>query len=108
MHCRDLEGSNARKDVVVRVVVVVVRDELAVDFLLEPGLWNTVHHAEGVRHLFFDSSGYIREELGVFSFVVACIPRVTCACSTDFKHKSNLLIFRHFENRKIEPFLTEI
>ena len=102
MHGGDLEGSNARKNIVVRVFIVVVRDELAVDLLLVPRFWNTVHHADGVGHLSFHSSRYVSEKLCVFSFVMARVPLVTCASSTNFKHKSNLLIFCHFRELKIE------
>ena len=77
MHGRDLEGSNARKNVVERVLIVIVRDKLAVDLLLEPRFWNTVHYAIGVGHLGFDGSRCISEKLRVFSFVMARVPLVS-------------------------------
>lgn len=54
---RDLESTDSRNDLVVRLVVVGVRNQLAVNFLHSVDLWNHVEDDFGVWDLLLDVGG---------------------------------------------------
>ena len=91
----DLKGTDARKDVVVWVVIVLVGDELAVDLLLEPGLGDFVHDAVGIGDLSLDGRSHLVEDGHVFGLVVACVPLMAAALSAHFKHERCLVGLGH-------------
>jgi len=95
VHNWHLKSANSRDNVVVWVLVIFVRDKLAVDFLFVPRLGNSVHDAVGAGCKTFDRAGNVCEELGVLGLVVARVPLVRRAVAADFKHEGLLVLICH-------------
>ena len=85
--CAHLECADARQNVIVWVVVVLVRNELAVNLFLIPGFGDAVHDAGGVGDDGLDLGGDVGEELGVLGLVVARVPLVACALAAHLEDK---------------------
>ena len=89
------KGAQAGQHVVTKLILILIRDQLAVDFLLVPDFWHLVHQALGVGDLRSDGFRSIGEELLVTSLIVACVPFVILAIGADFEDKSQFRLFRH-------------
>ena len=74
MDSRDLESTESGQDIVARVIVILVGNQLAVDLLLKPGLGNFVKQAIGVWHKLLNRRRAVCEKLGVLCLVVARVP----------------------------------
>ena len=71
MDGRDVEGVEPWDHFVIGVLIVLVRDELAVNILHGPRLRDLIHHALGVGHALADSRRHISKALEVLSVVDA-------------------------------------
>ena len=89
---RDLEGASARHLLEVRNGVVVVRDEVVVDVVIDVRLGDHVLHDDGLGYALDDALGQPLEELLVLGFVVPRVPAMLLAVAAHFYHENN---FRH-------------
>ena len=64
---------------------------MTVDLLLIPWLRHTVHDTDSVGDFSLDRCSDIREELCVLGLVVARVPLMSRALSTDFKDEGELI-----------------
>ena len=97
-HGRYFKSAQAGQHVVIRLIFVLIRNQLAVDILLVPNLWHLVHQALRARDFLSDGSRGVCEELLVLSLIMARVPLVILAVRADLKDKSQLLLFRHWDN----------
>lgn len=81
---------------------IVVRHELAVNFLIVPGFGHLVHDADGVWNNLTDGCGSVCEELHVPRLVMARVPSMLTALSAYFEHESDLLVLLLLCHPKIQ------
>ena len=90
VNSRYFECAKTGKHIIVGIVVIFVRDQLAVGFLLEPGLGHLVHMALSVGDRRDDGSLNLLEDSRVLGFVVAGVPLMLAALAANFKHESEI------------------
>ena len=87
-----LESTKSWKDIIIRIIIVVVWDQLAVDLLFIPRFGHLVHDAVGIWHVLFNSICHISEVLYVLGLVVPRVPLVRLAIAANFKHKCQAVV----------------
>ena len=100
----DLEGTEAWQNLVARVVLVIVREKLAVLFLLVPRLGHSVRHTLGLRHERQQLSYAFVEVLRVLASFMHGMPSMRLAVTTYFEHEhqlGSLLVLHHRHSFKI-------
>ena len=93
---RNLKRSNSWQNIIVWISLVIVRDQLTVNLLLEPRLRHLVHNAVGVWNGGTDSGWHITEGLHVLSFVVPSVPLMRPAIGAHLEDKCYLIIWHLF------------